>query len=266
MHSLARFDNGTLSATTAFGKTVTAAALIAKRQTNTLVLVHTKALLQQWQQTLCRFLDIELPTEEPSRKHGRRKKISPVGTLDSTGNHLNGIVDVALLQSCLDEDSVKPFMHSYGMVIVDECHHVSAITFENVLRLISPRYVYGLTATPIRKDGHQPIIFMQCGPIRYQASKQLPQQSAISRVLEPRFTAYRHLSEDSITFPRLTDFLIADEARNQLIVSDVCKALVEGRTPIILTSRTSHVDILSQLLTNCCQHVIPPHWFCVCTR
>lgn len=257
LQSLVRFDNGTLSATTAFGKTVTAAALIAKHQTNTLVLVHTKALLQQWQQTLCRFLDIELPAEEPSRKRGRRKKISPVGTLDSSGNHLNGIIDVALLQSCLDEDSVKPFMHSYGMVIVDECHHVSAITFENILRLISPRYVYGLTATPIRKDGHQPIIFMQCGPIRYQASKLLPQQSAISRVLVPRFTAYRHLSEDPITFPRLTDFLIADKARNQLIVSDVCKALVEGRTPIILTSRTSHVDILSQLLTNCCQHVIP---------
>lgn len=257
LQSLARFDNGTLSATTAFGKTVTAAALIAHRKTNTLVLVHTKALLQQWQQTLCHFLDIELPAEETPHKRGRRKTISLVGTLDSTGNHLNGIVDVALLQSCLEEDSVKPFMHSYGMVIVDECHHVSAFTFENVLRLVSPRYVYGLTATPIRKDGHQPIIFMQCGPIRYQASKQLPQQSAISRVLVPRFSAYHHLSEDPITFPRLTDSLIADEARNQLIVSDVRKALAEGRTPIILTSRTSHVDILSQLLSDCCQHVIP---------
>jgi len=254
LQNLSRFDNGTLSATTAFGKTVTAAALIARRKTNTLVLVHTKALLQQWQQTLCRFLDIELPAEETPHKRGRRKKISPVGTLDSTGNHLNGIVDVALLQSCLEEDSVKSFMHSYGMVIVDECHHVSAVTFENILCLISPRYVYGLTATPIRKDGHQPIIFMQCGPIRYQAGKQ---QSAISRVLVPRFSAYRHLSEDPISFQRLTDFLISDGARNQLIVSDVRNALAEGRTPIILTSRTSHVDILSQLLSNCCQHVIP---------
>ena len=254
LQNLSRFDNGTLSATTAFGKTVTTAALIARRKTNTLVLVHTKALLQQWQQTLCHFLDIELPAEETPHKRGRRKKISPVGTLDSTGNHLNGIVDVALLQSCLEEDSVKPFLHSYGMVIVDECHHVSAFTFENVLRLISPRYVYGLTATPIRKDGHQPIIFMQCGPIRYQTSKQ---QSTIARVLVPRFSSYRHLSEDPITFQRLTDFLIADEARNQLIISDVCNAIAEGRSPIILTSRTSHVDILAQLLANYCQHVIP---------
>ena len=139
---------------------------------------------------------------------------------------------------------------------VDECHHVSAVTFENVLRLISPRYVYGLTATPIRKDGHQPIIFMQCGPIRYQAAKQLQHQSSIARVLVPRFTSYRHLPEERITFQRLTDFLINDEARNRLIVSDVQKALAEGRTPIILTSRTSHVDILSQLLSNSCKHII----------
>lgn len=256
LQNLSRYDNGTLSATTAFGKTVTAAALIAHRITNTLVLVHTKALLQQWQQTLSRFLDIELPSEDTSHKRGRKKKISPVGTLDSTGNHLNGIVDVALLQSCLEEDAVKPFMHSYGMVIVDECHHVSAVTFENVLRLISPRYVYGLTATPIRKDGHQPIIFMQCGPIRYQAGKQLPQQSAIARVLVPRFTAYRHIAEEPITFPRLTDCLIADEARNMLIVSDVKKAIAEGRTPIVLTSRTSHVEILAQKLSGCSQYVI----------
>lgn len=256
LQNLLRFNNGTLSATTAFGKTVTAAALIAKRQTNTLILVHTKALLQQWQKTLCRFLDIEIPQEDTSHKRGRKKQISPVGTLDSTCNHLNGIVDVALIQSCLDADSVKPFIHSYGMVIVDECHHVSAITFENVLRLIAPRYVYGLTATPIRKDGHQPIIFMQCGPIRYQASKQLPLQSSIARILVPRFTAYRLIPEENITFQRLTDFLISDEARNCLIVSDVQKALAEGRTPIILTSRTSHVEILSHLLSDCCQHVI----------
>ncbi len=256
LHHLLCFRNGTLSATTAFGKTVTAAALIAKRQTNTLILVHTKALLQQWQQTLCRFLDIDLPQEDTSHKRGRKKQISHVGTLDSSGNHLNGIVDVALLQSCLDSDSVKPFMHSYGMVIVDECHHVSAITFENVLRLIAPRYVYGLTATPVRKDGHQPIIFMQCGPIRYQAARQLPLQSSVARILVPRFSSYRLVPEEKISFQRMTDLLISDEARNRLIVSDVQKTLAEGRTPIILTSRTSHVEILSQLLSDSCRHVI----------
>ena len=163
-------------------------------------------------------------------------------------------MDVALLQSCLDEDTVKPFIHAYGMVIADECHHVSAVTFENVLRQISSHYVYGLTATPIRKDGHQPIIFMQCGPIRYQAAKQ--QQQEIARVLVPRFTAFRLVPEENITFQRLTDSLIGDEVRNNLIVSDVQQALAEGRTPIILTSRTSHVEMLSRLLSNGHRHVI----------
>lgn len=91
LQNLLCFDNGILSATTAFGKTVIAAALIAKRQINTLVLVHTKALLQQWQQTLCRFLNIDVPQETASHRRGRKKQISPVGTLDSTGNHLNNI-------------------------------------------------------------------------------------------------------------------------------------------------------------------------------
>ena len=251
---LLRHNNGTLSAATAFGKTVTTAALIAQQQTNTLVLVHSKALLQQWQQTLGRFLDIELPQSEEEHKRGRKKKVQKVGTLDSTGNRLNGIVDVALLQSCLDKDTVKPFIHAYGMVIVDECHHVSAVTFENVLRQISSHYVYGLTATPIRKDGHQPIIFMQCGPIRFQAAKQ--QQPEIARILVPRFTSFRLVPEENITFQRLTDSLIGDEVRNNLIVSDVQQALAEGRTPIILTSRTSHVEMLSRLLSDGHKHVI----------
>ena len=254
LRKLTLHNNGTLSAVTAFGKTVTAAALIAKQKTNTLVLVHSKALLLQWQQTLCQFLDIDLPQSEDEHKRGRKKKLQKVGTLDSTGNRLNGVVDVALLQSCLDEDSVKPFIHTYGMVIVDECHHVSAVTFENVLRQISSHYVYGLTATPIRKDGHQPIIFMQCGPIRYQAAKQ--QQQEIARVLVPRFSSFRLVTEENITFQRLTDSLICDEARNNLIVSDVQQALAEGRTPIILTSRTSHVEMLSRLLSDGHRHII----------
>lgn len=92
---------------------------------------------------------------------------SPVGCLDSTSNTLHGVIDIALMQSCFENDEVKPFVKGYGMVIVDECHHVSSITFENVLKHVTAHYVYGLTATPIRKDGLQPIIFMQCGPIRF---------------------------------------------------------------------------------------------------
>ena len=116
---------------------------------------------------LSEFLDIDFTEEEISKKRGRKKAFSPVGCLDSTSNTLHGVIDIALIQSCFDNDEVKPFVKEYGMVIVDECHHVSSITFENVLKHVTAHYVYGLTATPIRKDGLQPIIFMQCGPIRF---------------------------------------------------------------------------------------------------
>lgn len=167
--SLSQYNNGVLYATTAFGKTVTAAALIADKKVNTLILVHSRALLTQWKERLSEFLEIDYQEPEKPKRRGRRKVFSPVGCLDSTGNTLHGIIDIALIQSCVDGDDVKPFVRNYGMVIVDECHHVSSVTFERVLKGVTAHYVYGLTATPIRKDGHQPIIFMQCGPIRFSA-------------------------------------------------------------------------------------------------
>lgn len=153
MHS-----NGVLHATTAFGKTVTAAAIIARKKVSTLILVHSKALLAQWHERLTEFLSIDYVEPPVPKKRGRHKKFSPIGRLDSTDNSLHGIVDIALIQSCLDGDSVKPIVENYGMVIVDECHHVSSITFENVLKGVKAHTVYGLTATPIRKDGHQPTV------------------------------------------------------------------------------------------------------------
>ena len=162
-------DNGVLNATTAFGKTVTAIGLIAEREINTLILVHTKALLDQWKSRLAEFMEIDFTEEDLPKKRGRKKAFSPFGTLDSKGNSLHGRIDIALMQSCLEDNGVKPFVRNYGMLIVDECHHVSAVNFERILKYANARYVYGLTATSIRKDGHQPIIFMQCGAIRYSA-------------------------------------------------------------------------------------------------
>ena len=168
---LSENTNGVLSATTAFGKTVTAIGLIARHGVNTLILTHTKALLEQWEKELGKFLSIEYTPEETKPKRGRPKKSSPIGALSSNGNSLHGIIDIALIQSCITNGVVKPLVKDYGMVIVDECHYVSAVNFERVLKEASAHRVYGLTATPIRKDGHQPIIFMQCGPIRYTADR-----------------------------------------------------------------------------------------------
>lgn len=174
---------------------------------------------------------------------------SPIGCLDSTSNTLHGVIDIALMQSCFENGEVRPFVREYGMVIVDECHHVSSITFENVLRHITAHHVYGLTATPIRKDGLQPIIFMQCGPIRFSAdAKTQIQKQSFLRYLVPRFTSYRSVTENRQSFALLSQSLAESELRNTLIVEDVLNAVTAGRTPIILTGRTSHVKLLSEML------------------
>lgn len=255
--ALLPYNNGILHATTAFGKTVTAAAIIARKKVNTLILVHSKALLTQWHERLVEFLDIDFKEPEEPKKRGRKKVFSPIGSLDSTGNSLHGVIDIALIQSCLDEDGVKPFVQDYGMVIVDECHHVSSITFENALKNIKAHTVYGLTATPIRKDGQQPIIFMQCGPIRFSADakSQIAKQS-FDRYLIPRFTSYRSITEDKQTITAMYQSLSEDTLRNDLIVKDICKVVDSGRTPIILTNRTSHVTLLAEKLRTTIPNVI----------
>lgn len=257
INALLPYTNGILHATTAFGKTVTAAAIIARKKVNTLILVHSKALLKQWHDRLTEFLNIDYPKHEEKNKRGRRKVFSPIGCFDSSGNTLHGIIDIALIQSCLDEDGVKPFVQDYGMVIVDECHHVSSITFEQVLMSIKVHTIYGLTATPIRKDGHQPIIFMQCGPIRFSTDvkSQIAKQS-FDRFLIPRFTSYNSILEDRLSIATLYKYLSEDEIRNNLIVEDICKAVNTGRTPIILTNRTVHVSVLAEKLKATIKNVI----------
>lgn len=257
IEELARYRCGTLYATTAFGKTVTAAAMIARKKVNTLILVHTKALLDQWRERLSEYLVTDFQPEEQPKGRGRRKKFQQFGALSSTENTLNGKIDIALLQSCISDNEVKSFVRDYGMVIVDECHHAPAVSFEWVLREVNARYVYGLTATPIRKDGHQPIIFMQCGEIRYIAdSKSQQSQQSFRRLLIPRFTSHRNLSADGNNYAQILDELTESESRNKLILDDVAANLAEGRTPIILTARTAHVDLLTEQCRKICPNVI----------
>ena len=255
--SLTAHDNGILNATTAFGKTVTAIGLIAERKINTLILVHTKALLDQWNSRLKEFLQIDFTEDNLPKKRGHKRAFSPFGTLDSKGNSLHGKIDIALMQSCLEDSGVKPFVRNYGMLIVDECHHVSAVNFERILKYANARYVYGLTATSIRKDGHQPVIFMQCGPIRYSADAKAQMSSqTFTRLLVPRFTLYRELTNEKSHYSRMVRKMAEDKNRNRLITDDVCGILQEGRSPIILTSLTTHVGTLANALSPHCKHVI----------
>ncbi len=237
--ALLRHDTGVLSATTAFGKTVVAAWLIAQRGVNTLVLVHRRQLLEQWVQRLSAFLD--LPPKAIGRMGGGHKKAT-------------GSLDVAVIQSLVRKGVVKDCVAEYGQVIVDECHHLSARSFEEVVRRAKARFVLGLSATVTRKDGHHPIIFMQCGPIRHAVdAKAQAAARPFRHVVLVRPTSFRPLRQADpdarMQFQALYGELIADEERNRLICDEIVQAVREGRSPLVLTERNEHLDDLADRLS-----------------
>ena len=248
---------GVLSATTAFGKTVVASYMIGQRKTNTLILVHTQALMAQWKKSLETFLHFDITPSEEKKGRGRKRVWSPVGVLGAGKDTLHGIVDVAVMQSLVNGDEVKELVRNYGMIIVDECHHVSAVNFETILKYANAKYVHGLTATPTRQDGHHPIIFMQCGAILYRVdAKEQAEKRSFEYYLVPRFTNTRCPGEGK---PSITDIykkLSENELRNNMIASDVVEALKNGRNPIVLTERREHVAMLAERLSCYCKNVI----------
>lgn len=254
--ALLEYNIGVLSATTAFGKTVIASYLIGKRKTNTLILVHTQSLMSQWQKALENFLAIDAEPPKKLNSKSKRKPWSPIGVLGAGKDTLNGIVDVAVMQSLIGEDEVKDLARNYGMIIVDECHHVSAVNFEKILKFANAKYVYGLTATPTRQDGHHPIIFMQCGAIRYKVdAKSQAEKRNFEHYLIPRFTPCRQENGDK-NITEIYKELVDNEFRNSYIANDIINTVKSGRTPIVLTERREHVLKLKALLCESCDNII----------
>lgn len=228
-------DVGVFVAPPGTGKTVLAIAATARRKTNVLILTHRKPLMDQWRLQIASLLGID------------KKEIGQIG---GGKNKSNGIIDIAMVQSMDLTDGVDDRIADYGFVIVDECHHVGAVSFEKVLSQVKAKYVLGLTATPYRRDGHQPIIHMQCGPIVHRI-KQKDLSAHISAFwIFPRITGFEHAWNDGIKIQDVSSRMIEDMARNQLIVQDVVESLDEGRFPLILTERREHLEILARMLEN----------------
>ncbi len=259
--ALLEYDNGVLYAATAFGKTVIAANLIANRKVNALILVHTRQLLEQWKKRMHEFLSINevLPADDTA-KRGRKKKRSVIGQIGAGKNTLSGIVDIAVMQSLVKGDEVKELVREYGMVLVDECHHVSAVSYEKVIQHVTAKYVYGLTATPVRRDGHHPIVFMHCGPVRYKVdARKQAEKRPFDHYVIPRFTPFRKpVSQDEKEWPITAIYseISTSEIRNQLIIDDVVNSVNEGRNPLILTERTAHVKMLAKALRETLPNVV----------
>jgi len=237
MEELLKYDTGILSAVPSFGKTIVSIGIIDNLKINTLIVVHTKQLLNQWKEKLSMFLDIS------------KKEIGQIGG----GKYKpNGKLDIAILQSLYKKNNIDDVVKGYGLVIVDECHHISAFSFEQVLKAMRAKHVYGLTATPIRKDGHHPIIYMQCGQIRYRATnRQMKGYKEIERIVIARKTLYRFVNFEgtkTLTTTMIYNDMVNNDFRNNLIVEDVKKVIKKGATPIILSERKEHLNILKEKL------------------
>jgi superfamily II DNA or RNA helicase len=203
-------------------------------------------LLDQWVKALSKFLGIA-PKE--------------IGQIGGGKRNPTGKIDVAMIQSLYRKGVVDDIVGEYGHLVVDECHHISAVSFEQVVRQSKARHITGLSATVVRKDGHHPIIFMQCGPVRYRvdARRQAEKRPFDHKVIV-RPTNFRlppHLQGmASYSIQEVYSLLAQDEERNDLIVQDVVAAAQAKRFPVLLTERREHVEVLANLLAPHIQNVV----------
>jgi superfamily II DNA or RNA helicase len=237
--ALMKDDVGVLSASTAFGKTVLALNMITKRKVNTLILVHRVQLIDHWRAKIGTFLDFD-PQNIGVIGGGKRKP--------------TGLIDIATIQSLCKKGVVDDIVGNYGFVIVDECHHLSAVSFELVVRQCKAKYFLGLSATLQRKDGHHPIIFMQCGSVKYRVNDKIEAQKR-------KFTHHVVVKETNIELP---DYLINEnhklqiqdlysyignsDDRNLLIIKNIMESLKSGRSPVVITERKDHLEYLYNTL------------------
>ena len=239
-NALLKHDNGILAATTAFGKTVVASYIIAKRQVNTLILVHRRQLQEQWKARLEQFLGID------------SKQIGQIG---AGKRKPTGIIDIAIIQSLSQKNKVDDIVANYGHLVVDECHHVSAPSFEAVTRQFKGKYITGLSATVTRKDGHHPIIYMNCGPVRYRVSaKSQAEKRAFKHQFIVRNTSFELpldlQMKEKVTINDLYAALMEHLPRNTMIVEDVMNAVYAGRFPVLLTERREHLEYFKEIFEN----------------
>lgn len=249
LEELVKHDNGILHAATAFGKTVVCSAVIAEKKVNTLILLESSALIEQWKEALEKFLEIQEELPEYKTKTGRTKvRTSLIGKLQGAHDSMTGIVDIAMAGSLCKKGEWHPLLEQYGMIIVDECHHAASDTIANVLKEVKAKYVYGVTATPKRADGLEKINEMLIGPIRYSyTSKERAKIQGIDHLVYPRFTRIvppRGVQPGKMSANDAYEIVRNNEIRDNLIISDIKECIATGRTPVVLSRYKDHSEKL----------------------
>ena len=260
LKELIRYDNGILHAATAFGKTVVSSAIIAQKKINTLIILESSALIEQWKEALEKFLNINegLPTYET--KTGRvRKRKSLIGTLQGAHDSMTGIIDIAMAGSLCKKGKYHKMMNEYGLVLIDECHHSASETIANVLKEVKAKYVYGVTATPKRGDGLEKINYMLIGPIRYSyTAKEKAKEQGIQHLVYPRFTRTvppRGVITDKMHPNEAYEIIHNNDVRDEQIIEDVKNCVAAGRTPVVLSRYKDHSKKFYERLKSCADHV-----------
>lgn len=260
LKELIKYDNGILHAATAFGKTVVSSAIIAQKKINTLIILESSALIEQWKEALEKFLNINegLPTYET--KTGRvRKRKSLIGTLQGAHDSMTGIIDIAMAGSLCKKGMYHKMMNEYGLVLIDECHHSASETIANVLKEVKAKYVYGVTATPKRGDGLEKINYMLIGPIRYSyTAKEKAKEQGIQHLVYPRFTRTvppRGVITDKMHPNEAYEIIHNNDVRDEQIIEDVKNCVAAGRTPVVLSRYKDHSEKFYERLKSYADHV-----------
>ena len=223
-------DRGVIVAPPGSGKTVMACAVIAHHDVPTLVLVDRKPLVDQWKERLIEHLGLG--------PHN-------VGVIGGGMNRPTGIVDVAMIQSLTRRDQPAALFERYGLIVVDECHHLPAVSFEACVRHAPSRRWLGLTATPYRRDGLEGIITLQCGPTRFElAAKHATDNELVRRELIVHETRCDVTEDVAASIQAVFAAIVEDQRRTEQICTDVHQGVSGGRTCLVLTQRTDHIDAI----------------------
>ncbi|WP_274644858.1 DEAD/DEAH box helicase [Pseudomonas serbica] len=231
LKAMLEHDVGTLKANPSFGKTVIGAALIASRQVSTLIVVHRRYLIKQWRLRLKRFLNLE---------------DDQIGQLGGPKSKPTGIIDIVMMPSLGRLKDIQSISEGYGQVIIDECQHLAAKTFEEGLNKLKSRYFVGLSAKPKRSDGRQPLVFMCAGNIRYISKRPLgaPQDLTVKSKVRKKnidLPATANTTE-------LHSYLVDDQERTRWLVEQALAAYSRGRQVLLLTGRKAHSKAIAEAL------------------